>query len=146
MALLGDSDFIRPCIPRRRCLAHEIKYDGYRTQIHLAKGHAVAFTRNGHDWSMKYALVLVSARALINREAILDGEMVVQDETGRTDFKKLASAIRWERAASSFIRSIYLALTGRTCTESTCSEVWADWFFVAVAFGTASAMLWQLGY
>jgi len=23
---------------------------------------------------------------------------------------------------------------------------WSDWFYVAVAFGTVSAVLWQLGY
>ena len=30
---------------------HEIKYDGYRAQIHLSKGKVWIFTRNGHDWT-----------------------------------------------------------------------------------------------
>jgi ATP-dependent DNA ligase len=28
---------------------HEIKYDGYRAQVHVDKGTARIFTRNGHD-------------------------------------------------------------------------------------------------
>jgi bifunctional non-homologous end joining protein LigD len=28
---------------------HEIKYDGYRIQIHIDQGKKRAFTRNGHD-------------------------------------------------------------------------------------------------
>jgi bifunctional non-homologous end joining protein LigD len=31
---------------------HEIKYDGYRLQIHLNKG-AKIYTRNGHDWTSR---------------------------------------------------------------------------------------------
>ena len=69
--------FIPPCIPalvdkppKGDAWSHEIKYDGYRTQIHLVGGHAIAFTRNGHDWSMNYASVLAAVRALIKRDAI----------------------------------------------------------------------------
>ena len=28
---------------------HEIKYDGYRTELVIERGEARAFTRNGHD-------------------------------------------------------------------------------------------------
>ena len=30
---------------------HEIKYDGYRTQLVIEGGRARAFTRRGFDWS-----------------------------------------------------------------------------------------------
>lgn len=30
---------------------HELKHDGYRTQILVEAGQARAFTMNGHDWS-----------------------------------------------------------------------------------------------
>ena len=29
---------------------HEIKYDGYRIQLHIDGDERKAFTRNGHDW------------------------------------------------------------------------------------------------
>jgi bifunctional non-homologous end joining protein LigD len=33
---------------------HEIKYDGYRAQVHL-DGAAKIFTRNGHDWTHRFS-------------------------------------------------------------------------------------------
>ena len=33
---------------------HELKLDGYRSQIVLELGEAVVFTRRGHDWTDKY--------------------------------------------------------------------------------------------
>ena len=102
---------------------HEIKYDGYRTQIHMAGAEARAFTRNGHhDWSMKYAAVLAGVRALIRRDAILDGEMVVQDETGRSDFKRLVSAIRWESASLVFCAFDLLSLDGKDLRQKSCQD------------------------
>lgn len=121
--------FIPPCIPtlvdkppEGDRWTHEIKYDGYRTQIHLTGGHARAFTRNGHDWSMKYAALLAAARELITRDAIVDGEMVVQDETGRSSFKKLASAIRWEGSSLVFYAFDLLALDGNDLRKQRCED------------------------
>ncbi|MBB6464906.1 DNA ligase D-like protein (predicted ligase) [Aminobacter lissarensis] len=123
------SAFILPCIPtlvdkppEGDRWTHEIKYDGYRTQIHLAGGHARAFTRNGHDWSMKYAAVLAASRELITRDAILDGEMVVQDESGRSSFKKLASAIRWEGSSLVYYAFDLLGLDGNDLTKQRCED------------------------
>jgi ATP-dependent DNA ligase len=59
------------------------------------RGEHKAFTRNGHDWSAKYAPIVDEAASLKCRTAILDGEMVVQDENGVSDFAELRSAIRW---------------------------------------------------
>ena len=39
---------------------HELKYDGYRTQLILEPGRAAAFTRRGHDWTHLYAGLLDS--------------------------------------------------------------------------------------
>ncbi|CAN7405732.1 non-homologous end-joining DNA ligase [Aminobacter sp. LjRoot7] len=123
------SAFIPPCIPtlvdkppEGDRWTHEIKYDGYRTQIHLAGGYARAFTRNGHDWSTKYAPVLGGARDLIHRDAVLDGEMVVQDETGRSDFKKLATAIRWENASLVFYAFDLLSVDGNDLRKQRCED------------------------
>ncbi|WP_395448002.1 hypothetical protein ACHMW7_24360 [Aminobacter sp. UC22_36] len=123
------SAFIPPCIPtlvdkrpEGDRWTHEIKYDGYRTQIHLAGGQARAFTRNGHDWSSKYASVLAASRELITRDAILDGEMVVQDESGRSDFKKLATAIRWEGASLVFHAFDLLSLDGSDLRKQRCED------------------------
>lgn len=73
---------------------HEIKYDGYRTQLHVDAGAVKAFSRNGHDWTGKYLHIVADARAIPASQAIIDGEMCVQDANGVTDFGLLPGAIR----------------------------------------------------
>jgi hypothetical protein len=34
---------------------HEIKFDSYRVQIHLNKGRRKVYTRNGLDWTKRFA-------------------------------------------------------------------------------------------
>ena len=65
---------------------HEIKYDGYRLQIHLNKG-AQIYTRNGHDWTNRFPVIAGAFDIPVER-AIFDGEVVVVHE-GRTNFSEL---------------------------------------------------------
>jgi bifunctional non-homologous end joining protein LigD len=65
---------------------HEIKFDGYRLQIHLNKGVRI-FTRNGHDWTNRFPLI-AEAFDIPVEKAILDGEVVVVHD-GRTNFSEL---------------------------------------------------------
>src|SRR5258705_7163678 len=54
---------------------HEIKFDGYRLQVHLNKGKRTVYTRNGLDWTKRFSLI---AGALdMPGRAIIDGEAVV---------------------------------------------------------------------
>lgn len=73
---------------------HEMKFDGYRTLLTMRGRDVHAYTRNGNDWTAKYALVVEVARALKCRSAILDGEMCVQNAAGITDFAALRRSIR----------------------------------------------------
>jgi bifunctional non-homologous end joining protein LigD len=75
---------------------HEIKHDGYRTMLVLAGRDRKAFTRNGFDWSDRYQTILNAAARLRCRSAILDGEVIVQDARGISDFEALKSVI-WSR-------------------------------------------------
>jgi len=61
----------------------------------IEAGHARAYTRNGFDWSDRYSGIVSAAAQLRCRSAILDGEVIVQDERGVSDFESLRSAIRW---------------------------------------------------
>jgi bifunctional non-homologous end joining protein LigD len=72
---------------------HEVKYDGYRTQIALNIDDRRAYTRRGHDWSHLYGSILDVARSLGCRSAILDGEVIVQDRRGLSDFDALRSQL-----------------------------------------------------
>jgi bifunctional non-homologous end joining protein LigD len=35
----------------------EIKYDGYRVQIHIDAGKKRVFTRNGLDWTKRFSVI-----------------------------------------------------------------------------------------
>jgi bifunctional non-homologous end joining protein LigD len=69
---------------------HEIKFDGYRIQVHLNKGKRKVYTRNGLDWTKRFSQI---AGALdIPGQAIIDGEVVVVHE-GRTSFSELQAEL-----------------------------------------------------
>ena len=74
---------------------HEIKHDGYRTLLVVERGQVRAFTRTGLDWTNRYPGIVGTTAKLRCRSAILDGEVIVQDERGASDFDALMSAIRW---------------------------------------------------
>jgi bifunctional non-homologous end joining protein LigD len=70
---------------------HEIKFDGYRVQIHLSRGRKKVYTRNGLDWTKRFSII---AGALdIAGQAIIDGEVVVVKD-GRTNFSELQTELR----------------------------------------------------
>jgi bifunctional non-homologous end joining protein LigD len=75
---------------------HEVKHDGYRTLLVIEARCAQAYTRSGLDWSDRYPGIVSAAAKLTCRSAILDGEVVVQDDRGVSDFEALRSAIRWQ--------------------------------------------------
>ena len=60
----------------------------------VERGAARAHTRNGHNWSDRYPGIIAAARKLPCRSAILDGEVIVQDALGVSDFEALQAALR----------------------------------------------------
>ena len=80
--------------PEGKHWIHEIKHDGYRSQVVIERGQVRAFSRNGHDWSDRYPSIVRAATGLRCKSAIIDGEAIVQDEYGASDFESLQSAIR----------------------------------------------------
>ena len=74
---------------------HEVKHDGYRCQVLVERGQARVFTHNGFDWSEHYPSIVREASDLGCKTAIIDGEAVVQDGNGASDFDSLRSAIKW---------------------------------------------------
>jgi bifunctional non-homologous end joining protein LigD len=82
---------------------HEIKYDGYRVQVHLNSGRKKVFTRNGLDWTKRFTEI--AGALAIPGQAIIDGEVVVVHE-GRTNFSELQA----ELAAGRQGRLVYYLL------------------------------------
>jgi bifunctional non-homologous end joining protein LigD len=101
---------------------HEIKYDGYRTELLLNVPESRAFTRNGHDWTEKYRLILDAARQLPGAPALLDGEIIVQSETGASDFHAVRSAITSAPARLVFYAFDLLMIDGRDIRREPCID------------------------
>jgi bifunctional non-homologous end joining protein LigD len=72
---------------------YEIKFDGYRCQLHLSARRAKAFSRNGNDYTRDFAPICAAAEQIAAKTIIIDGEVVVPDANGRPDFSALRSAI-----------------------------------------------------
>ncbi|QQZ34374.1 DNA ligase D [Pseudomonas sp. SK2] len=75
---------------------YEVKFDGYRILARIDADDVRLFTRNGHDWSAKLSRQVEALKALGLDSAWLDGEMVVVDENGGTDFQALQNAFDTE--------------------------------------------------
>jgi bifunctional non-homologous end joining protein LigD len=73
---------------------HEIKYDGYRMLCFIDRGKVRFLTRRGQDWTAKFPTAAAFAAALPVEQAILDGEMVVLEAGGTTDFQTLQNLLR----------------------------------------------------
>ena len=89
-------EFIKPQLatsvdqpPPRAGWIHEVKHDGYRTLLIIERRKARAYTRNGFDWTERYPGITEAAARLECRSAIIDGEIIVQDERGVSDFDAL---------------------------------------------------------
>jgi bifunctional non-homologous end joining protein LigD len=71
----------------------EMKFDGYRAQIAISGSEVRVYTRNGHDWTEQFNVILPPLKALTTGSALLDGEIVAIDKAGRTNFSMLKSGI-----------------------------------------------------
>ncbi|WP_050999913.1 non-homologous end-joining DNA ligase [Sinorhizobium fredii] len=91
---------IEPCVamlvdkpPKGRDWAFEVKWDGYRLAVHVEPGRVRIITRGGYDWTDRFAPIATEARQLGHETMILDGEAVVLDDQGRSDFGLLQRAL-----------------------------------------------------
>jgi bifunctional non-homologous end joining protein LigD len=85
---------------------HEIKFDGYRMLCHLDHGKVRFFSRNQKDWSSKFPGVAKVINSLKATTAIIDGEVVMIDPSGRTSFQKLQQAMG-RGGATGFIYQVF---------------------------------------
>ncbi|MCD6034650.1 MAG: ATP-dependent ligase [Rickettsiales bacterium] len=72
---------------------HEVKYDGYRIFAFVSGNDVVIRTRNGHIWTSQFPH-LAEALARIQRGTfIIDGEALVINDQGLSDFKALQNSL-----------------------------------------------------
>src|SRR5207249_3958455 len=92
---------------------HEIKFDGYRMQVHLANEAVKVFTRRGNDWTKRFRKIADDAWHIGAGSAIIDGEVVVPGENGTTDFSVLQNELKGKSTKIVLVAFDLLYLNGR---------------------------------
>jgi bifunctional non-homologous end joining protein LigD len=66
----------------------ELKYDGFRTVAHIENGRCKLVSRNGTTFA-SFSILASSIGSSINRNAVIDGEIVCLDSNGCPQFNDL---------------------------------------------------------
>ncbi len=90
----------------------EIKYDGYRVTVAVREGDARVYLRSGEDATKRFERIAKAAAALPCTDALLDGEAVVFDERGVSDFGSLQKALGSDPDAIVLVAFDLLQLNG----------------------------------
>jgi len=70
---------------------HEVKFDGYRSQLHKVVKSAVIYSKNGKDFTNRFPSILHALLTLPCKSAIVDAEVVACKADGSPDFRALHS-------------------------------------------------------
>ena len=84
----------------------EVKWDGVRGIAYLANGKVSVRSRAGREISLEYPEVRDLANQLDATEAIIDGELVALDSTGRSNFQKLQNRAGVRNPSRQLLESI----------------------------------------
>jgi bifunctional non-homologous end joining protein LigD len=86
LAVLRSPTFIPPCeptlrdrLPKGEGWLYEVKFDGYRMQVHKADRTVTLYTRSGADWTERVPHLAAALTSLPCRSAIIDAELVHVD-------------------------------------------------------------------
>jgi bifunctional non-homologous end joining protein LigD len=117
-------DFIPPSLatlhdaaPSGTAWLHEIKLDGYRIEARLDRGKVRLLTRKQLDWTHRFERVAEAVATLPAQTALLDGELVVEDDKGISSFSMLQTDLKDDRG-DRFVYWVFdlLYLDGRDLT------------------------------
>ncbi len=93
--------FVEPCLaklvssePSGDEWVHEVKFDGYRLQARLENGKVQLMTRSGLDWTHKFTGIERAFEKLDVTSAIIDGEAIVENDAGVSDFAMLVGDLK----------------------------------------------------
>jgi ATP-dependent DNA ligase len=88
--------FIPPCLPSKvtrppsgPLWVHEIKHDGYRLMVRWDGQRVRCFTRDGYDWADRLPSIVEAARSMTKTTCLIDGEAVILNDEGASDFQAL---------------------------------------------------------
>jgi len=100
---------LRPKPPGRDRYLYEVKLDGYRLAVHIEPKRVRILTRGGHDWTHRFPAIAAAAKELGVATAILDGEAVVYDAEGRSDFGALQQSLGGRGGRRTSTKAVFVA-------------------------------------
>jgi bifunctional non-homologous end joining protein LigD len=68
---------------------HEVKFDGFRAQVHVEEGNVMIYSRKGADMTRLFRRLKDRLVAIPADSVIIDCEIVACDESGQPDFRAL---------------------------------------------------------
>jgi bifunctional non-homologous end joining protein LigD len=101
--------------PRGSGWIHELKLDGYRAGAIVAAGDVQLISRRRNDLTAEFPEIARALRTVAAHDAVVDGEIVMLDARGRTDFQALQNRAT-SRAGIAFFVFDVLWLDGRDVT------------------------------
>lgn len=94
--MLSKNPFIPPCLPTLReeapiglAWVHEVKFDGYRLQLHKEGKDVALFSKAGNDFTSRFPEIATAAASIPAKSVILDCELTACFDDGRPDFSGL---------------------------------------------------------
>ena len=101
-------------IPEGEDWLYELKYDGYRILAFVEGNNVRLVTRNGNDLTKRfYEIASVLTDLAKGRAFVLDGEIVITDDSGRTDFQALQNYLKNQKSQNlTYIVFDILAIDG----------------------------------
>jgi bifunctional non-homologous end joining protein LigD len=93
----------------------ETKWDGYRAIAEVQKGRVRLYSRYGQSFVDRYAPVVEALRSL-GHDAVIDGEVIVFDDKGRSRFQLLQNFGKTQQGRLVYVVFDLLHLDGRDLT------------------------------
>src|SRR6185436_11960561 len=84
-------------VPGDEGWVYELKYDGVRLLCRCDGDDVRCISRNGIDWTHKVGPIVRALQALDLAGAWVDGELIVTDPNGRSDFSLLQHMLEQDR-------------------------------------------------
>lgn len=123
-------DRIEPCLVKLAARppvgdewSFEVKWDGYRVALHIGpEGRVRILTKNGHDWTKRFPEIAEAAASIVADTAIIDGEAVVLDAKGASDFGALQRSVGRAGAGVILYAFDLLYLNGHDLRSMSCED------------------------
>jgi bifunctional non-homologous end joining protein LigD len=71
----------------------ELKFDGYRVQLHKAGISSTIYGRNGGDFTRRFPAVAAAVLGLPTKSCVIDGELIAAGRHGQQQGREVAAAV-----------------------------------------------------